>query len=231
MNPFRIGVLASGGGSNLQALIDRQAVGDLPVEFAFVAGNNSKAGAAERTRAAGIPFHHISARTEGGEAEADAKLAALCTESGIALLVLAGYMKLIGPALLASMANRILNIHPAMLPAFGGAGFYGGRIHAAAIARGCQFTGVTLHMVNAEYDQGQILFQRVVRIRQDDTPESLGARVLEAEHDAYWRVVRAFALGQLRPLPAGSEPGQAVAFDAIFRQDMDAAYAGREIHG
>jgi phosphoribosylglycinamide formyltransferase-1 len=229
---FRIGVLASGGGSNLQALLDRKASGDLPVEFAFVAGNNSKALAFDRARKTKVPHFHISSLTEGSEALADQRLAELCCDSKIDLLVLAGYMKLIGPALLGAMPNRIVNIHPALLPAFGGPGYYGGRIHAAVIARGCAYTGVTIHMVNGNYDEGQILLQRVVRVLPGDSADDLGARVLVAEHDSYWRVISGFARGILQSQPV-SDLGDSLAVEVQpeFVQEMKKAFANREIHG
>ena len=136
-------------------------------------------------------------------------MADLVRSSGIDLLVLAGYMKLVPAAIHALLPNRILNIHPALLPAFGGAGFYGSKVHEAVVARGCQFTGVTIHMVNQAYDEGQIILQRIVPVAPGSSPESVAADVLKREHECYWQVVRAFATGELKPTD-DPDPAQAV---------------------
>jgi formyltetrahydrofolate-dependent phosphoribosylglycinamide formyltransferase len=206
---YRIGVFASGGGSNLQSLMDRIRSGELPADLAFVLSNNSKAGALARAREYGTQALHVSAFTEGGEAQAVARMAATIKDSGIDLLVLAGYMKLVPPAVHALLKNRILNIHPALLPAFGGAGMYGHHVHEAVVARGCQFTGVSIHMVNAAYDEGQIVLQRIVPVPPGSAADAVAAAVLRCEHAWYWQVVRGFALGEIRPTDSET-PGQAV---------------------
>jgi phosphoribosylglycinamide formyltransferase 1 len=206
---YRIGVFASGGGSNLQALMDRIRSGDLPAELAFVLSNNSKAGALDKARAFGAPAYHVSAVTEGGEAKAATRLAAIVREHRIDLLVLAGWMKLLPPELLRQLKNRVVNIHPALLPAFGGAGYYGRRVHEGVKARGCQYSGITIHMVNESYDEGQIILQRAVPLRPEWTADEIGAAVLRREHQFYWQVVKAFATGDI--VPTGSDaPGGAV---------------------
>ncbi|MEO6096242.1 MAG: phosphoribosylglycinamide formyltransferase [Fibrobacteria bacterium] len=218
MAKYRIGVFASGGGSNLHALMDRIQSGDLPADLAFVLSNNSKSGALAKARAFGTKAWHVSAVTEGGEDGQDGKggerkaierMAAIVKDSGIDLLVLAGYMKLVPPTVHACLKNRILNIHPALLPAFGGAGMYGRHVHEAVVARGCQYSGVTIHMVNAAYDEGQILLQRIVPIPAGSSAEAVAAEVLKCEHAYYWQVVRGFATGEIRPTES-AEPGQAV---------------------
>lgn len=210
MAKYRIGVFASGGGSNLQALMDRIRSGELPADLAFVLSNNSKSGALAKGKAFGCRAFHVSGFSEGGEDKAAARMASIVKESGIDLLVLAGYMKLVPEAVHALLKNRILNIHPALLPSFGGAGMYGHHVHEAVVKRGCQFTGVTIHMVNAAYDEGQILLQRIVPVAPGSTAEAVAADVLESEHAHYWQVVRAFALGELKPTES-AEPGRAVA--------------------
>lgn len=195
--------------------MDRIRSGDLPAELAFVLSNNSKSGALAKARAFGAPVHHVSAFTEGGEDQAAERMAGIVRDARIDLLVLAGYMKLVPESVHALLPNRILNIHPALLPAFGGAGFYGGKVHEAVVARGCQFTGVTIHMVNRVYDEGQILLQRIVPVPPGSTPEAVAAAVLEQEHAWYWQVVRGFATGEIRPGPAGPPDGDpALAVDA-----------------
>lgn len=209
MAAYRIGVFASGGGSNLQALIDRIKTGELPAELAFVLSNNSKSGALEKAKAFGTRAYHVSAMTEGSEEKAAARMSSIVAEERIDLLVLAGYMKKVPAALLSQLKNRILNIHPGLLPAFGGEGFYGHKVHEGVIARGCQYTGLTIHMVNGLYDEGQIVLQRVVPVDPEWTAERLGAEVLKGEHAWYWRVVKGFATGEIVPTQS-DEPGKAV---------------------
>ncbi len=209
MHPVRFAVLASGGGSNLQALLEHIRSGDLPAQLTFVAGNNSRALALDRARQAGAPAYHVSERTEGSEDGVAAKLMELIERHPVDLLVLAGYMKKVPEALLRRLPNRVVNIHPALLPAFGGPGFYGHRVHEAVIRRGCQFTGITIHMVNEAYDAGQILWQRVVPVPGGVDADALARMVVAVEHASYWRVLRAFAAGDLVPTES-SQPGEAV---------------------
>jgi phosphoribosylglycinamide formyltransferase-1 len=206
---YRIAVFASGGGSNLQALIDHIAAGDLPVEIAFVLSNNSKSPALGKARAFGAPAFHVSALTEGGEAGAAARMVSLLREHKADLLVLAGYMKPVPLEVLALMKNRVVNIHPALLPAFGGQGYFGHKVHEGVVARGCQYTGLTIHMVNERYDEGQILLQRLVPVPPGSTADEVGALVLKQEHAWYWQVIRGFAQGLIKPLP-GDDPVRAV---------------------
>lgn len=191
----RIGVLCSGGGSNLQALIDRAASGDLGGDIAWVVSNNSSAFALERARRVGLPAFHVSTRTEGSDEGVGRKLLGLVDESAIDLLVLAGYMKALPAPLLDRLTGRVLNIHPALLPAFGGKGMYGSHVHQAVLDRGAWWTGVTVHLVTHDYDEGPIAWQRPVAVLPGDTAESLGKRVLVVEHDTLWRVVRGFLTG------------------------------------
>ena len=209
MSELRFAVLASGGGSNLQALLDRIASADLPAKLAFAASNNSQAPALERARKVGAPAHHVSAKTEGSEEAATAKLIQLIDRHPVDLLVLAGYMKKVPEALLRRLRNRVINIHPALLPSFGGPGMYGHHVHEAVVARGCQFTGVTIHVVNEEYDAGQIVLQRIVPVPPGSDAEAVGRLVLALEHDSYWRVLGAFAEGHITPTTS-EIPGQAV---------------------
>lgn len=184
-------VLCSGGGSNLQVLLDRSASGELPGRPAWVVANNKDAFALERARQAGVPALHVSTRTEGSDDGVGRRLVELIDEHDVRVLVLAGYMRVVPAAVLRRLPGRVVNIHPALLPAFGGKGMYGHHVHEAVIARGAQWTGVTIHLVTENYDEGPILRQRVVAVRPDDSPQSLGARVLRVEHDTLWREVRA----------------------------------------
>jgi phosphoribosylglycinamide formyltransferase 1 len=207
--PYTIAVFASGSGSNLQVIIDQQRTGELPVRLAFVLSNNSKAFALERARRAEIPAFHVSAKTEGGEEASTAKQVGLLRDHQVDLLVLAGYMKKVPEAVLQAMPNRVLNIHPALLPAFGGEGFYGHKVHEGVVARGCQITGMTIHMVNSHYDEGQIVLQKAVRVDPQWNADEVGAAVLKLEHDNFWRVIHGFAAGQIQPSDS-AQPSQAV---------------------
>lgn len=180
----RIAVLASGTGTNLQAILDYYASGGGgggSVEL--VASNRQQAGALERARTAGIPAEVFDATDDGSE------LAALLEARSIDLVVLSGYLKRVPPAIIRKYRGRIINIHPGLLPDFGGPGMYGARVHAAVLTSGATATGVTVHLVDDEYDHGPVIAQWRVRVKIDDTPESLAARVLSAEHIVYPRVV------------------------------------------
>ncbi len=206
MNPFRIGVLASGGGSNLQSLIDHIRSGELNVRLEFVLSNNSTSAALEKARTFGAAAYHVSAFTEGGEPGVEKRLLALIKEHGIDLLVLAGYMKKMPSSVLRALPNRVVNIHPALLPAFGGEGFYGARIHEAVVREKCSYTGVTIHLVNEIYDEGQILWQVKVPVEPGASAEAVGRAVLAQEHACYWKVVRAFAEGVVQPGVVAGQP-------------------------
>lgn len=184
-------VLCSGGGSNLQVLLDRSASGDLPGRPAWVVSNNAQAHALERARQAGVPALHVSTRTHGSDDGVGERLVQLIDEHDVRVLVLAGYMRPLAASVIRRLPGKVVNIHPALLPAFGGKGMYGHHVHEAVIARGARWTGVTIHLVTEHYDEGPILCQRVVGVRPDDTPHSLGARVLRMEHDTLWREIRA----------------------------------------
>jgi phosphoribosylglycinamide formyltransferase/phosphoribosylglycinamide formyltransferase-1 len=174
VTPVRVAVLASGGGTNLQALLD--ALRDAPrARVAHVITNRADAGALERARASGVPATVLRDPDDAAEL-----LGAL---GGTAdLVVLAGYLKLVPPAVVAQFRWRMINIHPALLPAHGGAGMYGRRVHAAVLASGAAESGATVHYVDEQYDRGPIIAQRRVPVLAGDTPETLAARVLDAEH-------------------------------------------------
>lgn len=193
--PLRLGFLASHGGSNLQAILDAISRGSLAAEPRLVISNNSGARALERAGAAGVEALHISGATHSGPGEADAAILEAMGGRGVNLIVLAGYMKKIGGAVLAAYPRRILNIHPALLPKFGGGGMYGLRVHGAVLAAGESHSGATVHLVDEEYDRGPILAQAPVPVLPGDTPEILQARVLEQEHRLYPETLRLIATG------------------------------------
>ena len=179
---MNLGFLASGRGSNMQAVIDACKSGQLAAEPRVVIGNNSGSGALARADQEGIPRYHLSGRTHPDPAQLDAAIIDVLLRHEVELVVLAGYMKRLGPQTLERYAGRIINIHPALLPKFGGPGMYGARVHQAVLAAGEKETGVTIHLVDAEYDTGPIVAQCRVQVLADDTVESLARRVLEREH-------------------------------------------------
>ena len=207
-----IGVLSSHEGTNLQSIIDACKEGWLHARVRVVVCNNSRSMAIERARREGIPFRHISGRTHPDPHELDAAIASAFEEHGVELVVLAGYMKKLGPRTLDRYRGRILNIHPALLPRFGGEGMYGSRVHEAVLDSGDAVSGVTVHLVDEEYDRGPIVAQRKVPVLVDDTPDSLARRVLEQEHAIYPETLQMIASGEIdldrlpvqdagRPLP------------------------------
>jgi phosphoribosylglycinamide formyltransferase-1 len=196
---MRCAVFASGNGSNFQALLDRKASGELAhPDFVLMVGNNSKAGAFDRARARGISTLHIAPSHFPTEEAYVGRLSSALKDSGVELIVLAGYMKKLPPAVVAEYRNRILNIHPGLLPAFGGKGMYGLNVHRAAIEYGAKISGITVHFVDDEYDHGPVILQKAVPVLDGDDEHALAARVLEAEHEYYWQAVEAVAAGRVR---------------------------------
>jgi formyltetrahydrofolate-dependent phosphoribosylglycinamide formyltransferase len=185
---LRVAVLASGGGSNLQALLDAARDPEAGFRVVLVISNRPQAGALARAERAGVRTATIGA--DGRDA---AGLVALLREARAGLVVLAGYLKLVPPEVTAVFAGRMINIHPAPLPAFGGPGMYGRRVHEAVLASGARLSGPTVHLVDERYDHGQILAQWPVPVEPGDDPDTLAARVLEAEHRLLPAVVREWA--------------------------------------
>ncbi len=178
--PVRVAVLVSGGGTNLQTLLD--ALHDSPIaRVARVISNRPDAGALERARRAGVPTTVL--RDANDPAELESALA------GAQLVVLAGYLKLVHSSVVARFRGRMINIHPALLPAFGGPGMYGHRVHDAVLASGAKESGATVHFVDEAFDRGAIIAQEKVPVHKGDTAETLAARVLEAEHRLLPKVV------------------------------------------
>lgn len=179
---LNIAVFASGRGSNFRALFDFLQKESIEARICLLISNNSDAGAMEFARSVGIRTLHLSQKKFSSEAEfTTAMLGALC-ESNIDLIVLAGYMKKIDPEIVAAYRGRIINIHPALLPEFGGTGMYGRHVHEAVLRAGKKFSGVTVHYVDEEFDHGNIILQERIPVLENDTPESLAERVLKVEH-------------------------------------------------
>lgn len=196
MAELRIAVFVSGQGrgSNLQAILDACGDGRIPGRVAVVVGTREGAPALQRAVAAGVDTVVLSPRRyEGRETEYGEAVLAALRERNVNLICLAGYMRLLPTNVVSEFRHRILNIHPALLPFFGGRGMYGHHVHEAVIASGMQVSGCTVHLVDEEYDHGPILLQTVVPVLPDDTAETLAARVLPAEHNTYVEAIRLMA--------------------------------------
>lgn len=209
---LRVGVLVSGTGTVLQALIDACRSGEVPASIAVVISNVPGAFALERAQAAGIPAVTIDHRAFPSRAAFEAALRGTLEEAGVGLVCLAGFLRILTPSFVEAFAGRIMNIHPALLPAFGGKGMYGDRVHQAVLASGARVSGCTVHFVTRDADAGPIIVQAPVPVEDGDTPGSLSARVRREELRAYPLAVRLFAEGRLRieenrvrVLPAGEE--------------------------
>ncbi|MBA2564479.1 MAG: phosphoribosylglycinamide formyltransferase [Gemmatimonadetes bacterium] len=195
--PFRIAVFASGNGSNLAALLERFPPGASP-EVALVLSDRESAHALERARAAGVPALVIQPGRFASEEEFGNELVRLLRDLAVDLVVLAGYLRKIPRNLLDAFPGRVVNVHPALLPRFGGPGMYGARVHAAVLSAGERESGATVHFVDAEFDTGPVIAQARVPVQPADTSETLAARVLEAEHELLPRVVDLLARGKVR---------------------------------
>ena len=182
MKKQNIAVFASGGGSNLQAIIDGCKAGKINAKVCAVISNNSKSMALQRARGAGIPAFHFSSKTIEDPVQLERAILDTLLSHKTDIIFLAGYMKKIGASILREYENRIFNIHPALLPKYGGRGMFGMHVHQAVIAAGETQTGITIHKVDPEYDTGQIVAQCVVSVEKGDTAETLAARVLAREH-------------------------------------------------
>ena len=193
---LKLGFLASHGGSNMQAIVAACRAGTLEAAPCVVVSNNSKSGALALARAEGIAAYHLSEKTHHGAL--DGAMVEVMRRHGAEEVCLAGYMKRLGAGMLAAYGGRILNIHPALLPKFGGQGMYGMRVHEAVLATGESESGATIHLVEeGEYDQGRVLAQEAVSVEAEDTPELLQRRVLAVEHRLYAVTLQRIACGEI----------------------------------
>jgi len=194
MKKVKLGVLVSGRGSNLQAIIDNIEEGRLSAEIALVISDQPDAFSLERARKHNIPAVHVSAKGyKGRREEYDALLVKELQKHDVELVCLAGFMRIITPVLLKAFPQRILNIHPALLPSFPGL-----HVQMAALKHGVKFSGCTVHFVDENMDTGPIIIQAVVPVLDNDTEDSLSARILEQEHKIYSRAIQLYAEGKLR---------------------------------
>lgn len=183
----RVAILVSGGGTNLQAIIDAAAAGAIRhAELALVVSSQPDAYALVRAANAGIKTEIVARRAYPDAAAFEARMLEVLSENRIEMVVLAGFMSILGENFIRRYENRIINVHPSLIPSFCGKGFYGLRVHEAALAYGVKVTGATVHYVNEIPDGGRIILQKAVRIRKSDTPESLQARVMR---EAEWKIL------------------------------------------
>ena len=195
---IRIGVLASGRGSNLQAIIDACKSGYIPGEVVCVISDKKDAFALERARREGIPAIFLDPSKYSSREDYDRALAQTLKEHNVDIVCLAGFMRILTPPFIEEFRNRIMNIHPALIPSFCGKGMYGLKVHKAVLDFGVKVTGCTVHFVTEEVDLGPIIVQIPVMVREDDTPETLSERVLKREHRAYPLAIKLFAEGRLK---------------------------------
>ncbi|MEM4293934.1 MAG: phosphoribosylglycinamide formyltransferase [Thermoplasmata archaeon] len=194
---LKLGVLASGRGTDFQSLIDAQKQHFFDAEIVVLVSNNPEAYAVERARQNGIPAYVIPHKGRKRE-EHEREITAVLEKHGVELVVLAGYMRTLTKFFIERWRNRIINIHPALLPLFGGKGYYGMKVHEAVLASGMKVSGCTVHFVTEEIDGGPIILQKCVEVKEDDTPETLAARVLEKEHEILPLAVKLIAEGRVK---------------------------------
>lgn len=192
---MNIGILASHAGTTLQAVLDACASGELQARVSMVISNNAESGALQRARSSGVRWVHLSAKTHPDPTALDQAICSALTEAQTEVVLLAGYMKKLGPLMLRTFAGRILNTHPALLPKFGGPGMYGMHVHRSVLAAGERISGATFHLVEGEYDTGPVLAQCSVPVMDGDTPETLAERVQVSERRLVVAVLSHIAQG------------------------------------
>lgn len=193
--PIRLGVLISGGGTTLVNFLQKINAGELNAEVAVVIASREGIGGIERAREAGLPCEVIARKKFDSVESFSTAIFDRCRAAQVDLVTLAGFLSLI--RIPSDFERRVLNIHPALIPAFCGQGFHGHHVHEAVLARGVKLSGCTVHFADNEYDHGPIIVQRAVPVLEGDTPDTLAARIFEAECDAYPEAIRLFATGRL----------------------------------
>jgi phosphoribosylglycinamide formyltransferase-1 len=195
---LRIAVLASGSGTTLQAVIDACEKGLLDGQVVVVISNNSGSGAITRAARHQIPFVHLSSQTHEDPESLDREIAEALMQHAPDVVLLAGYMKKLGPHTLEAYRGRVINTHPSLLPRFGGQGMYGKNVHAAVIESGAETTGISVHLVDGDYDTGRVLAQREVAVEKGDDAEALAGRVQAVERPFLIKVLKRIAAGDLK---------------------------------
>lgn len=193
--PLRLAVLISGGGTTLRNLVEKIADGVLDAEIVVVVSSNPQAGGLQIAERAGIPTHVVEQRKFDSLATFSDAIFSRCRDASPHLIAMGGFLKLV--TIPPDFVNRVVNIHPALIPAFCGLGFYGRTVHQAVLEYGAKLSGCTVHFVDNQYDHGPIILQTAVPVRDDDTPDTLAARVFAAECQAYPEALRLFAAGRL----------------------------------
>ena len=191
-------VLASGRGSNLRSIIKSKESQKIASSIRLVISNNSKSGALRIAKKWQIPGIHLSEKQFNSKEAFDAAFLDLLNKYKIDLIILAGYMKLLRPKVVRKYRNRILNIHPALLPLFSGPGMYGLKVHEAVIDAGCKVSGASVHIVDEIYDHGPIVLQKTVPVDDDDSPETLQKKIQKVEHKLYPQAIRLFETKRLK---------------------------------
>ncbi|MCI0680818.1 MAG: phosphoribosylglycinamide formyltransferase [Gemmataceae bacterium] len=195
-SPIRLAVLASAGGTTLQNLLDRIADGRLRAQVAIVVSNHADAFVLERVRRAGVPTAVVDRKESGTLETFSRRIFDHCRQAEVDLVCMAGFLQLIHVP--DDFLGRVMNIHPALIPAFCGKGYYGHHVHEAVLAYGAKVSGCTVHFADNEYDHGPIIVQRTVPVLDDDTPDRLALRVFGQECEAYPEAIRLFAAGKLK---------------------------------
>ena len=198
MVTLNLGFLDSHSGSNVQAIIDAIKKKLLNAQPCVIISNNSKAYVLERAKIENIPCYHISSIKYPEQKQLDNAIIEHLEKHGVDTIVLAGYMKMLSKRVIEHFKGRVLNIHPALLPKYGGESMYGMAVHRAVIEAKEIESGVSVHSVNSEYDRGKILAQEIVPVFPDDSPEILAARILEVEHQIYWQTLQKIAKGDIK---------------------------------
>lgn len=190
--------MVSGGGSNLQAILDNIKSGFIPAEISVVIASKPGIYALERVKGLDIPSHVVCSKDFKSKEEYEDELIRVLRDYEVDLVILAGFLKVLSPHFVNAFKGRIMNIHPSLIPAFCGDGFYGERVHKAVLDYGVKVTGVTVHFVDEGTDTGPIIIQRAVEVKDDDTPDTLAQRVLETEHKVYPEAIKLYAEGRLK---------------------------------
>ena len=194
-SPVRLGVLISGGGTTMLNFLEKIAAGELPAEIGLVIASRADCRGVERAREAGLRCEIVSRKDYDSVEPLSDRIFELCREANIDLVTFAGFLSLVH--IPDDYQHRVMNIHPSLIPAFCGKGFYGHHVHEAVLERGAKVSGCTVHFADNEYDHGPIIVQEAVPVQDEDTPDSLAARVFEAECQAYPEAIRRFATGRL----------------------------------
>lgn len=193
-----MGVLVSGNGTNLQAIIDKSEIGEIPAKVVVVISNTEEAYALHRAKRHSIPAFVVKPKDFPDKKSYEQEMIDILKEHGVELIVLAGFMKILSPYFIETFRNKIINIHPSLIPAFCGKEFYGMKVHQAVIDYGVKITGATVHFVDENVDSGPIILQKAVEVEDDDTAETVALKVHQIEHQILPEAIRLFAEGRLR---------------------------------